>query len=251
MTRAQRHLLQFEVADDAQAAELNAAWKEIVSGKRARLSTAAEETHDIMERARPALQTLVSAIEQNAGSGQTRRLVRFLAGLYNGHDFPFDLTDLRTLDTELANACIDYLNYDRLGKAEVHSHLPGGGRQMQKFISNHQIRPRLHLSDRNAHEARLDALAGRVHRDREDLLKQALEDVLSRYEAKAFGSLLAKQSAPDCDRPLVHAHWSTDTIPKPLCGATDGPWTARVFDFGRLTCTHCQFLVLTPNDELA
>ena len=57
-------------------------------------------------------------------------MVRFLAGVYNGTEFSFDLTDLRSLDTELANACIDYLNFDRLGKAEVHTHLPDGGRQM-------------------------------------------------------------------------------------------------------------------------
>ena len=132
-----------------------------------------------MERARPALQTLVAAIENHPGSGQTRRLVRFLAGVYNGGDFPFDLTDLRALDTELANACIDYLNYDRLSKVEVHSHLPGGGRQMQQFIRQHRIRPQLHLSNRDAHEERLEALASRLNRDRDDLLKQALEDVLS------------------------------------------------------------------------
>jgi hypothetical protein len=27
---------------------------------------------------------------------------------------------------EGANACIDYLNYDRLAEAEMHTHLPGG-----------------------------------------------------------------------------------------------------------------------------
>jgi hypothetical protein len=85
--------LHFCVATETQAAELSAAWEEIV----------------------------------------TSRLGRFLAGVYNGNEFHFDLTDLRALDTELANACIDYLNYDRLGKAEVHTHLPDGGRQMEWF----------------------------------------------------------------------------------------------------------------------
>ena len=251
MSPPKRRLVQFEVADDAQAAELNAAWQEIVSGQRTRLGTAAEETHDIMERARPALQTLVAAIENNPGTGQTRRLVRFLAGVYNGGDFPFDLTDLRAIDTELANACIDYLNYDRLSKVEVHSHLPGGGRQMQQFIRQHRIRPQLHLSNRDAHEERLEALANRLNRDRDDLLKQALEDVLSRYEAKTFGSLLATEPCTDLDRPLIHAHVLSDATTKPLCGAEDGPWTARAFDFGRLTCIDCQSLVLTPDDEAA
>ena len=41
-----------EVANQVQAAELSAAWREIVSGKRTRLNTAAEDINEIMERAR-------------------------------------------------------------------------------------------------------------------------------------------------------------------------------------------------------
>jgi hypothetical protein len=85
--RIQRH---FDFATDDQAAELSAAWEEIVSGKRTRISTAAEDTNEIMERARGALQTIVKAIEKNPGTGQTGRLVRFLAGVYNGNEFPFE-----------------------------------------------------------------------------------------------------------------------------------------------------------------
>ena len=48
-------------------------------------------------------------------TGQGGWLVRFLAGLYHGAEYPFDLSELRGLDTRLANACLDYLNYDRLG----------------------------------------------------------------------------------------------------------------------------------------
>jgi hypothetical protein len=118
----------YQLSTEDQAEELTAAWLEILSGKRPRLTMAARDLDEIMERARGALQAIVKAIEENPGTGQTGRLVRFLAGVYNGNEFPFDLTDLRALDTELANACIDYLNYDRLAKAEVHTHLPDGGR---------------------------------------------------------------------------------------------------------------------------
>jgi hypothetical protein len=38
------------VSTEDQAQELHAAWLEIVSGKRTRISTAAEDTHEIMER---------------------------------------------------------------------------------------------------------------------------------------------------------------------------------------------------------
>jgi hypothetical protein len=238
--------VQFSVATDDQARELSAAWEEIVSGKRTRINTAAEDTLEIMERARTGLQTIVKAVENNPGTGQVGRLVKFLAGVYNGSEYPFDLTDLRALDTELANVCIDYLNYDRLGKAEVHTHLPGGGRQMEGFIKESGIRPQLHLSGVNEHKGRLFALAERLDREAGELLKEALEDLLSRYEAKAFGGLLATQASPDGDRPLVHARLLSEAAVKPLCGAEDGPWSARSFDFLRVTCHECQSLALDP-----
>lgn len=241
----------FDVATDSQAAELNAAWQEIVAGQRLRLNTAAEDLNEIMERAMAGLQKIVKAIEENPGTGQTGRLTKFLAGVYNGHEFLFDLTDLRALDTELANACIDYLNYDRLAKAEVHTHLPDGGRQMQWFIRQHGIRPQLHLSNYDEHESRLFALSERLDREAGALLKEALEDLLSTYEAKAFGGLHATQPSPEGDRPLIHARLLSDTATKPLCGATDGPWSARGFDFLRITCHQCQSLVLHPNDDPA
>jgi len=175
--------------------------------------------------------------------------VRFLAGVYNGNEFPFDLTDLRALDTDLANACIDYLNYDRLAKAEVHTHLPDGGRQMQWFISQHGIRPQLHLSSTEEHEQRLYALSVRLDRERDALLKEALGDVLGHYESKTFGGLLATEPPPDSDRPMVHARLLSESVTKPLCGATDGPWSPRGFDFRRVTCQECQSRVLHPDDD--
>jgi hypothetical protein len=217
-TPRKRIQMHFDVATDEQARELSAAWEEIVSGKRTRISTAAEDLNEVMERARTALEIIVKAVEQNPGTGQAGRLARFLAGVYNGNEFHFDLTDLRALDTELANACIDYLNYDRLAKAEVHTHLPGGGRQMQRFIAQCGIRPRLRLSDTHSHESRLFALAQRLDREVDAVLKEGIEDVLSLYECKAFGGLVATRVSPDSDRPLVHARNLSDSVVQPLCG---------------------------------
>src|SRR5258708_14090563 len=165
-----------DVATPSQAAELNAAWQEIVAGKRTRLNTAAEDTNEIMERARVGLSRIMKAVEQNPGTGQAGRLVSFLAGVYNGSAYPFDLTDLRALDTELASACIDYLNYDRLAKAEVHTHLPGGGKQMQSVLHDAGVQPSPRFSDRAAHKSRLHALAERMDGRVDDLVKEALED---------------------------------------------------------------------------
>jgi len=249
MTPRKRIQMHFDVASDDQAAELRAAYEEIIVGKRTRISTAAEESLEVMERARTGLALIVKAIEEHPGTGQTRRLVRFLAGVYNGNEYPFDLTHLRALDTALANACIDYLNYGRLGKAEGHTQLPDGGRQMEWFITQHGIRPRIRLCSREEHESRLYALAERLGRDPDDVVKDALSDLLGRYEAKAFEGLLATQASPDSDRPLVHARLVSDAHGEPLCGASDGPWSTRVFDFGRVTCHECQSLVLNPGRD--
>ena len=135
--------LKMTVRDEAQARELDIAWREIISGERlARSEVLENDIQSIMDRAQEALQIIETAIGNNPTSGQAGRLVRFLAGLYNGSDYPFDLTDLRALDTRLANACLDYLNYDRLGKREVHRHLTGGDQRLHQWLEDYGIKPR-------------------------------------------------------------------------------------------------------------
>lgn len=132
------------VRNQAQARELDMAWREITSGQKlVRTEALGHDEQEIMDRAQEALRSIETAIGRNPTSGQARRLVRFLAGLYNGHDYPFDLTDLRALDTQLANACLDYLNYDRLGRREVHHHLKGGEDQLHQWRYDCGIEPRL------------------------------------------------------------------------------------------------------------
>ena len=52
------------------------------------------------------------------------------------------MTELRALDCGLANACLDYLNYDRLGQREVHRHLSNGDVERQQWIEDYNLRPR-------------------------------------------------------------------------------------------------------------
>ena len=172
----------FSVSSDGEAQELDAAWREIVSGKRARVNAAAQELDEVMERAMVGLEKIVDAIEANPGTTQTRRLVQFLAGLYNGNEYHVDLTDLRALDTELANACVDYLNYDRLAKVEVHSHLPGGGRQINQWIRDNGVRRRWRMSAWDDHALRLDALADRLDKRWDALVDEALGEFLTHHE---------------------------------------------------------------------
>jgi hypothetical protein len=112
--------------------------------------------------------------------------VRFLAGVYNGQDYPFDLTDLRALDTKLANACLDYLNYDRLGKAEVHTHLAGGDRELHGWMKDAGAEPALCLNDRQAQA--FAALTEQTRRERDELLQEAIDDLLDKYRRKAVSS---------------------------------------------------------------
>ena len=132
--------LKLQVLNDLQAGELRLAWHDIVTGERLSRSEALEHGEErVTARAMDALKIIEAAIRENPGTGQVERLVRFLAGLYNGGDFPFDLTDLRALDTKLANACLDYLNYDRLAKREVHHHLSGGQRELHAWMRNVRV----------------------------------------------------------------------------------------------------------------
>jgi hypothetical protein len=68
-------------------------------------------------------------------------LDRDVAGVYNGRDYPFDLSELRGPDTALANACLDYLNYDRLGIKEVHAHLSNGETDLHRPLTKYRIEP--------------------------------------------------------------------------------------------------------------
>jgi proline dehydrogenase len=174
----------FTVSTEAEARELEAAWHQIVAGKQfPHMEVLEENVNAIMERARTALTTIETAIREHPTTGQAGRLVRFLAGVYNGSEFPFDLTDLRALDTELANACLDYLNYDRLGKREVHHHLSGGDRELQQWFRDYGIEPALRLGERQ--ERALAELPQKSGRERYELIDEAVDDLIDKYRRKS------------------------------------------------------------------
>ena len=86
-----------------------------------------------------ALEKIVTAIRCNPGTGQVRRLVAFLGGLYNGPRFPFDMTDLRSLDGELAAACLDVLRYDHFGQAEIHTWGVIDGDELNEMLESYGL----------------------------------------------------------------------------------------------------------------
>jgi hypothetical protein len=238
-----------EVMNEVQGRELNAAWQEIVSGRKLERTQALEEsTEAIMERARPALKIIEAAIREHPTSGQAGRLVRFLAAIYNGYDYSFDLTELRALDTRLANACLDYLSYDRLCKREVHHHLAGGARELHRWIEDYRVEPRIQLNSDDEQGARLLALVKRAARHPNELAREAFNGVLEKYEGQEFGSLVTQAAEQarrgDGEPPVRHARRLSEAAHAPLCGAQGANWQAGPFHFDRLTCQTCKDIML-------
>lgn len=73
-------------------------------------------------------------------SGQCRTVAAFLLGLYNGNRFPFDLTDLRGLDTAIFEDCIAVLRLDNTPKAEVHVLLGLPGQAFETMAEEWRIK---------------------------------------------------------------------------------------------------------------
>lgn len=163
--------------------EFNLAVSELMAGERPRMDTLARDEGEIVRRALEGLDRIEESIEAHPGTGQARRLVKFLAGVYNGEDYPFELTELRGLDTELANACLDYLNYDRLGKREVHKHLTNGDRDLHRWMERYGLEPPLRLGERQ--EKAFAELAEKAGRNRDELLDEAVGDFLDKHRRKA------------------------------------------------------------------
>lgn len=73
------------------------------------------------------LDSLAHLIDYTFGTGnQCEVVARFLAGLYNGQDFPFDLSDLRVLDADVFEHCMAVLRVAQRADVEIHEYIPDG-----------------------------------------------------------------------------------------------------------------------------
>lgn len=133
---SQRVTVTAELAPE-QVPEFDAFMRELHEGKLDRTRAVSAEIAMVTERAKKALALIQSAIEQHGTTGQAKRLVRFLAGVYNGHDYPFPMHELRALDHALGLACLDYLAFDRLGVREIHHLLDGGETWLIEKLEQH------------------------------------------------------------------------------------------------------------------
>jgi len=68
-------------------------------------------------------------------TGQSKRIARFLLGLYNSARFPFALDDLRGLDYAIQDDILALLKMDMTCKREVHRYIDNGGVKFEALAS--------------------------------------------------------------------------------------------------------------------
>lgn len=73
-------------------------------------------------------------------SGQSHHCRRLLLAVYNGSEWPLELTRLRVIDRDLQNAALVVIEWATYTGRELHEYLDGGDRLMQRFwlIETHQ-----------------------------------------------------------------------------------------------------------------
>lgn len=123
-------------------------WEQILSNEDAPMNHQIRAEHakreEVMTEGKAALVRLYEVAQGD--TGQCRIIVRFLAGLYNGSAYPFDLTDLRSIDDALFEDCMSVLRMDaRHCVQEVHNYFDDGNRRWKKMISD------WHLKDRSSY----------------------------------------------------------------------------------------------------
>jgi hypothetical protein len=92
-----------------------------------------------------ALRRLLPIAQGN--TGQCRYVAAFLLGLYNGTRFPFDLTNLRAVDSEIFDDCMAVLQMDSQPAKEVHTYFNDGGKIFEQLADDWQIVDRYKLHD--------------------------------------------------------------------------------------------------------
>jgi len=101
-----------------------------------RMQAHAVESRKLIDAGKPALARLMN-IAESGDTGQGRYVAAFLLGLYNGNRFPFDLTNLRALDSALQDDCLTVLNMDaKACQHEVHRYFDNGGERFETMAKN-------------------------------------------------------------------------------------------------------------------
>jgi hypothetical protein len=85
------------------------------------------------------LRRLYELTQKHWKTGDARVIAHFLASLYNGYRFQFDLTDFRTLDCDIFEHCINVLRLDSQPAQEVHCYFERGGELWERMTKDYGI----------------------------------------------------------------------------------------------------------------
>jgi len=86
---------------------------------------------ELLERGLPALERLVEVAKKS--SGQPHHCRRILLAVYNGDEWPLELTRLRCLDEDLQRDALTVIEWAAYSDRELHQYLPNGNAIMQAF----------------------------------------------------------------------------------------------------------------------
>jgi len=90
-------------------------------------------------KAAQALSRLLQLVETR-DSGQIPRIARFIAAIYNGQAFPFDLFELRAVDVAISDDMLCCLDALRWGRADLHTLIPDGDARVRAVIERWGLR---------------------------------------------------------------------------------------------------------------
>jgi hypothetical protein len=106
--------------------------KDSLSNAFAKVMAYQQQRPAIVTAGTQALNRLVSIAQDH--SGQSGVIGRFLIGLYDGVEHPFDLTALRRLDLDLFEDCVKVLKMDYAPEVEVQDRVPNGSRFWKELL---------------------------------------------------------------------------------------------------------------------
>jgi hypothetical protein len=86
---------------------------------------------ELFDRGLPALERLVEVAEKH--SGQSHHCRRLLLAVYNGPEWPLELTRLRCLDEDLQVDALTVIEWSAYTDRELHEYLDDGNDQMRRF----------------------------------------------------------------------------------------------------------------------
>lgn len=79
-------------------------------------------------------------LAEERDSGQIPRIARFLAAMYNGQAFPFDMFELRAVDVAISDDMLCCLDALRWGRADLHTLIPDGDARVRAVIARWGLR---------------------------------------------------------------------------------------------------------------